>query len=112
GIVAPALLPLSGRLGHVLAQLPALCILREPALQAWPLAEQRFVRELDRALIAGKQPVRRQAGEHRGGDRIGVDVELVERNGATGERLRRPAGYEPTQDPPRGRALLLVELFV
>ena len=64
GGVAPGALPLAGGVDQVLVKAPALGVLLEPAAQPRPLAKQRLVGDLDRALVDGHQPA---LGQHREG---------------------------------------------
>ena len=67
----------------------ALGVLLEPAAQARPLAKQRLVGDLDGALVDREQAGLGEHGERPGGVRVALELELVERNAAANERLRR-----------------------
>ena len=58
-------LPALRTLSQVLSELAALQVLREPLLEPRPLPEQRFVRDLDGAVMRREQPVVREALDDR-----------------------------------------------
>ena len=80
----------------------ALGVLHEPGPQARPFAQKRLVGDLDRALVDGQQAT---LGEHRerpGGVGVALELELVERDPATDERLRlHVVARQPQQHRPR-----------
>ena len=85
----------------------------EPAAQARPLAKQRLVGDLDRALVDREQAGLGEHGERPGGVGVAVELELVERNAAADERLRLLLGAgEAQQHRPGPEPLGLAEALV
>ena len=60
----------------------------EPAAQPRPLAKQRLVGDLDRALVDRQQAALGEHGERPGGVGVALELELVDGDAAADERLR------------------------
>ena len=104
--------PVARRDRQVVVQTPALGVLVEPAAQPRPLAQERLVGDLRRAVAERDEPAVGQHREHAPHGVVVVGVELVERDapadGAPGGVL---AG-QPQQDAARDRLLLCIEALV
>src|SRR4249919_1414420 len=89
-------------------QSPSLQVLFEPALQPWPLAQKRFVCDLDRAVARRQQSRVREDREDLRDPLVAVRVELCERYTAADDRGCL-AGTEAEHDRPCRGFLLLGE---
>ena len=74
--VAARGVPVAGGLHQVLVQAESLGVLLQPGPEPRPLAEQRLVRDLHRAVGDGHEPAVGQGRERRRGVRVTVGVEL------------------------------------
>src|SRR5204863_7422139 len=75
GVVAATAVPLARGLREVLPQFASLRVLVQPLLKARPFAEQRLVRDLDRAVAPRQQTVLGESRQHRGGHGIAIEIE-------------------------------------
>ena len=113
GGIALGVAPLPSRADQVVMEAATLGVLLEPAAQPRPLAQQRLVGDLDRALVDGQQPALGEHGERPGGVRVALELELVERDAAADERLRLlVVAGEPQQHRPRPAPLGLAQALV
>ena len=113
GGVAHRVAPLAGGADQVMVEAPSLGVLLEPAAQARPLAKQRLVRDLDRALVDREQPTLGEHGERPGGGLVAVQLELVERHAPADESLGiLVVAGEPQQHRPRPAPLVCVQALI
>ena len=121
--VAAAGVPVARRLGELPLQAPALGVLLEPAAQTRPLAQQRFVGDLDRSGAHRQQPALGEDVEDPRDALAALRLELVQRDAAADDRsvltlvgeaeqerardlpLRRLEAAEGVLGQPRDRAL-------
>ena len=97
----------------MLVQAPTLGVFLQPAAQARPLSQQRFVGDLDGFLVGGQQPAVGQSRERRHRVLVSIDVELFECYAAPDEDLQLLAGVgEPDEDRARTSALGLTQGLV
>ena len=104
GRIAIALRPLARGCREVGVQTPPLPILLKPAPQPRPLAQQRLMRDLDRAIAHRQQTRVRQDHGHVRDPRVAIHIELGERHPPADDR-RPLAKAEAQHDRPR-RVLL------
>ena len=88
----------------MLAQPPSLPVVLQPALEAWPLTQQRFVRDLDAALGDGDEPVSSEGLEHARDVVVPGDIEISQRDSPAYDDLAL-TGNKPEHDTP-GNLLL------
>ena len=86
-LIAPGRVPLGRRLRDVTAKPAPFGVLLDPLAQAWPLAQQRLVGDLDRALADGDETAVGQRREHVGHPAVALEVELGERGAAAHRRV-------------------------
>ena len=91
------------------AQAAALAVLLDPLAQARPLAQQRFVGDLDGAFADGDEAALGEGGEHAARLLVALDVELGERGAAAHDRLAFSLAGQAQQDASGDRPLLLGE---
>src|SRR5262249_6361949 len=82
GWVAPARRPLSGAGGEMSMKVPALAVLVEPVAEAWPLAQQRLVRDLECPLAHDQQTGLGEDADDTRRGLVSFEVELVQRDSA------------------------------
>ena len=102
--------PVPRRLAELLSDLPSLLILLQPPPQPRPLPQQGLVRDLDRSLAEGQQPVPRELGDHALRDGVALRIELVQRRPPARDGLAI-RDDEAQQDAPDRVALDVGELL-
>src|SRR6266540_2574077 len=95
--VPPRAGPLLRRLDHVLVEPPSGTVLLQPLAEPRPLAKERLVGHLDRALAHRHQPGFRQNVQHAGYVLIALRIELGEGDAAPHRSLTLARG-QPKQD--------------
>ena len=106
-LVAPRRVPFGRRSGDVAAQPAPLGVLLDPLAQARPLAQQRLVGDLDRALADGDEAAVGERGEHGGHVLVALQVELGERRAAAHRRVALALADEAQHDRADERLVLL-----
>jgi hypothetical protein len=103
--VAPTLVPLAGGVGEVAMDCATLGILVQPATQPRPLAQQRLVRHLHRRGAHRQQPALGEHREHAIDVRVGVGLELRERDPPSDDRAANILSSQSQQHGSRNALL-------
>ena len=110
--VPPALLPGARRSAQPELHTATLGVLLQPAPQAWPLTQERLVRDLDLTLADGDQSLLRQHGQYLGHAMVAPAIELNQPDAPADDRLAFSQAGQPQQDPPGESPAIRREPFI
>ena len=107
GRVAPGPVPFRRSLGDVSTQPAPLGVLLDPVPQAWPLAQQGLVGDLDTPFRHGHQSPTGQRGEDARRILVALEIQLGERRPPAHGRVRLPLPDQTQHDRPHQRTVRL-----